>query len=148
MVPSQNNGPLDLAIPDPELTGMLLKAGADPNRREAGGRPPWWDALSSDSDEAFETLKLLLDHGADVTLRDGEGGPVAHATYHAWMSHSSSWRAVQLLIERGAGWKGEQAYGRTVADMFTDALKEREDSGGELPGPMAWIKAKFAGDST
>jgi ankyrin repeat protein len=147
VVPESNSGPLVLAIPDPELTGMLLRAGADPNRTAPGDRPPWWDVLSHDSDAGFETLKLLLDHGADVTLRDREGGPVAWAAYHAWMSHVSSWRNVQLLIERGATWKDEQEFGRTVVDMFNDSLTEREGSGSGVPESMAWIKARFAGNA-
>jgi hypothetical protein len=101
--------------------------------------------LSSDSDAGFETLKLLLEHGADVSLRDREGGPVASAAYSAWMSHISSWRVVQLLIERGATWRDEQSYGRTVLDMFHDSLKEREHSGDGVPPSMTWLKVRFEG---
>ena len=54
---------------------MLLKAGANPNRIDSGDRPAWWDVLSDDSEAGFETLKLLLEHGADVSLRDREGSP-------------------------------------------------------------------------
>ena len=143
VTPGQNVGNLVLAIPDPGLTGMLLKAGANPNRIDSGDRPAWWDVLSDDSDAGFETLKLLLEYGADVSLRDREGGPVAWAAYHAWMSHISSWRVVQLLIEGGATWKDEQEFGRTVVDMFSDSLKEREGSPDGLPQPMTWLKARF-----
>jgi hypothetical protein len=101
--------------------------------------------LSDDTDAGFETLKLLLDHGADVSLRDREGGPVAWAAYHAWMSHGSSWRVIQLLIERGATWKDEQEFGRTVVDMFSDSLQERERSTNGVPESMTWLKAKFDG---
>ena len=143
VTPGGNVGNLVLAIPDPGLTGMLLKAGANPNRNDSGDRPAWWDVLSNDSDAAFETLKLLLEHGADVTLRDGEGGPVAYAAYHAWMSHISSWRAVQLLIERGATWKDEHAYGRTVLDMFNDSYREREQTADGVTPAMTWLRGKF-----
>ena len=68
---------------------------------------------------------------------------MAWAAYHAWMSHSSSWRIVQLLIERGATWKDEQEFGRSVVDMFNDSLAERERSGSGVPASMAWIKATF-----
>jgi hypothetical protein len=145
VTPGSNAGNLVLAIPDPELTGMLLEAGADPNRIDSGDRPAWWNVLSSDSDAGFATLQLLLEHGADVSLRDGEGGPVGYAAYHAWMSHISSWRMVQLLIERGATWKGEQAYGRTVVDMLNDSLQERERSTEGVPPSMTWLKAMFDG---
>jgi hypothetical protein len=83
LTPGQNTGNLILAIPDPELTAMLLKAGADPNRLDSSDRPAWWDVLSDDSDPAFATLNLLLEHGADVNRRDGEGGPVGYAVYGA-----------------------------------------------------------------
>ena len=145
LTPGANVGNLVLAIPDPQVTGMLLKAGADPNHIDSSERPAWWNVLSNDSDAAFETLNLLLEHGADVKLRDREGGPVAFAAYHAWMSHSSSWRAVQLLVERGATWKDEQAYGRTVLDMFNDSLEERERSADGVPPSMTWLKATFEG---
>lgn len=146
VTPGQNAANLILAIPDPELTGMLLRAGANPNHRlDSLDRPAWWDVLSHDSDAGFETLKLLLEHGADLSLRDREGGPVASAAYHAWMSHISSWRVVQLLIERGATWKDEQSYGRTVIDMFNDRFREREGSADGVPPSMTWLKARFDG---
>jgi len=145
VTPGANVGNLILAIPDPELTGMLLKAGANPNRIDSGDRPAWWNVLSDDSDAGFESLKLLLDHGADVSLRDREGGPAGWAAYHAWMSHSSSWRLVQLLIERGATWKDEQEFGKTVVDMFNDSLQERERSSEGVPQSMTWLKATFGG---
>jgi hypothetical protein len=148
VAPKSTSGPLIIAIPDPELTGMLLEAGADPNRRDDANRPSWWNALSNDSDAGLATLRLLLDHGADLTSRDGEGGPVAWAAYHAWMSHGSSWRLVQLLIERGAKWKDEQEFGRSVIDMFNDSLREREGSGKDVPESMTRIKATFSGDPT
>ncbi|HKP29476.1 MAG TPA: hypothetical protein VJU15_08730 [Gemmatimonadales bacterium] len=144
LTPGENSGNLVLAIPDPELTGMLLEAGADPNRIDSGDRPAWWNVLSDNSNSAFETLKLLLDHGADVTLRDRESGPVGWAAYHAWMSHISSWRMIQLLIERGAAWKEEQGFGRSVVDMFNDSFQERQRSADGVPEPMTWLKAKFA----
>ena len=59
------------------------------------------------------------------------------------MSHIASWRVVQLLIERGATWKDEQEFGRTVVDMFNDSLKERERSAEGLPQPMTLLKATF-----
>lgn len=145
VTPGQNVGNLVLTIPDPELTGMLLKAGANPNRIDSGDRPAWWDVLSVDSDAGFETLQLLLGHGADVSLRDREGGPVEWAAYHAWMSHVSSWRLIQFLIEHGATWKDEQAFWRTVVDTFNESLKERERSAEGLPQPMTLLKATFDG---
>ena len=144
VTPGEHVDNLVLAIPKPEVTGMLLKAGADPNRIDSSDRPVWWNVLSDDSDAGFATLNMLLDHGADVSLRDREGGPVAWAAYHAWMSHGSSWRNIQLLIERGAAWKDEHEFGRTVVDMFNDSLREREHSESKVvPEPMLWLKSQF-----
>ncbi|HEY3741713.1 MAG TPA: hypothetical protein VGL53_17800, partial [Bryobacteraceae bacterium] len=49
----------------PELTLMLLKAGANPNTLDESNRPLWWGILSNDNDRGIETLRILLDHGAD-----------------------------------------------------------------------------------
>jgi hypothetical protein len=63
----------------PEMTELLLNAGADPNNRDSG-RPVWWEALEGAfSEEKLRTLAILLDHGADMSLRDGENGPVGLA---------------------------------------------------------------------
>ncbi len=119
--------PLTVAISDsPRMTETLLRAGADPNRRDSAGRPIWWDAVTYDTDERLETLRLLLDHGADLSLRDSEGGPVAWASRHASMSHGGDWRLVWLLIERGAPWKDDQEFGQTAVSMFLDDFRSRE----------------------
>jgi len=100
--------PLTTAIyAGPEFTAALLKAGANPNRLDHAQRPLWWSVLSHDNDQDLRTLEVLLDHGADVTLRHREGGPVGWAAYNARMSHGSSWRMVSLLIDRGAAWKAK-----------------------------------------
>ncbi len=112
----------------PAYTEALLKAGADPNRLDDAGRPLWWQALSSDTDENLASLRILLDHGANLSLRDSQGGPVAWAAYHAWMSHASGWRMVWLLMERGAAWKDEQSWGKSVVDMFLDDVRLRGTS--------------------
>ncbi len=135
--------PLTLAIPQPEVTEMLLKAGADPNRLDDAKRPVWWGVLSSDTDEGLRTLRILLDHGADLTKRDGEGGPVAWAAYHAFMSHSSKWRIVWMLMERGAAWKNEQEFGRTVDYMFRSTFEEIDHYKHQISDEMRKLMAKL-----
>ena len=66
----------------PKLTKLLLERGANPNHIDSAKRPLWWGVLSSSDDAGIETLRVLLDHGADVKLRDAEGGPVAWAAYY------------------------------------------------------------------
>jgi hypothetical protein len=58
-----------------------------------------------------------------VTMRDGESGPVGWAAYHR------NWRAVWWLMERGASWKEESRWGRSVRQMLeTDLESGRETS--------------------
>ena len=124
--------PLTFAISSgPEITEMLLKAGANPNHLDGARRPLWWDILSGDGDRELRTLQVLLDHGADLSIRDGEGGPVGWAAYHARAKYSSSWRMVALLIDRGAAWKGERYFGELIADTvardFNDRIERKEE---------------------
>lgn len=135
--------PLTLAIgQSAELTEMLLKAGADPNKLDGAGRPLWWDALPNDTDDRLRTLKTLLAHGADLTKRDSEGGPVAWAAYH------KNWRAVWLLMERGAEWKNEQAWGQPVAQMLSQDLSSREAGRTQIPEEMRKVAEKMLGNAT
>jgi hypothetical protein len=89
----------------PEMTELLLNAGADPNSLDSG-RPVWWEALEGAfSEEKLRTLAILLDHGADVTLRSAENGPVGMA------ANRRNWQSVWLLVQRGAAWRDERAFG-------------------------------------
>jgi hypothetical protein len=115
----------------PELTEMLLKAGADPNRLDDVERPMWWHILSNDSDRGIQTLKVLLNHGADVTLRHSEGGPIGWAAHHARASYCSSWRGVGLLIDHGASWQDERQFGQPVADLVASDVAQRRNK--DLP---------------
>jgi len=109
------------------MTEALLKAGADPNHPDSAGRPIWWAVLSDDSDKGLATLRVLLDHGADLRKHDARGGPVGWASYMASESFTTNWRLVWLLIERGAEWKDEEEFGRTITDMFEQSLRRRVD---------------------
>jgi len=114
--------PLTLALyRGPRFARLLLDAGADVNADETGGRPVWWTVLSASQDEDLATLTLLLDRGADLKKRDSEGGPVA------WAAYNKAWRAMWLLMERGADWKGEQMFGVSVHRMLTTELQYRRD---------------------
>jgi hypothetical protein len=110
-------------------------------------RPLWWTVLSNDTDDGVETLRVLLDHGADLTKRDAEGGPLAWAAYHAWMSHGSQWRLIGMLMERGAKWENEQEFGKSVASMFLDDYRSREAAQREIPDTMRQIIAKISAAS-
>ena len=83
---------LDAINAGPAVTEMILQAGADPNRRD-GDQPLWWFVLYDSSEQGRETLAVLLNHGADLTLRDGVYGPVGRA------ASLKNWRAVWFLME-------------------------------------------------
>ena len=142
---SYNNWLLTFAIYDgPEVTEMVLQAGANPNRLDEAGRPVWWDVLTEDSDQGLRTLQILLDHGADLTLRDSEGGPVGWAAYNAGARYYSSWRAVWLLMERGAAWRNERGLGQPVAEILERDFQRRERGHPEISEAMRKIRARFA----
>ncbi len=101
----------------PRFAQLLLDAGADPNALDEAGRPIWWTVLSAASDRGLTLLTLLLARGAGLKQRDREGGPVAWAAYH------KAWRAMWFLMERGADWKNEQAFGQPVARMLAMELE-------------------------
>ena len=130
--------PLYFAISrGPRMTKLLLEAGADPNALDDADRPAWWSALSASKDEDLTTLRLLLEHGADVKKRDREAGPVA------WAAHHKSWRALWLLIERGAEWKDEKEFGTTVRSMLASELYYREHSHMTIPEELRKALAKY-----
>ena len=139
---SSNYWPLSAGISaGPATTEVLLNAGANPNRLDTG-RPIWWNVLYFDSPEALQTLAILLDHGADVTLKDGDLGPVG------WAGGQKNWRAVWLLIERGAAWKNELAFGTPVVDILTWDLQSRRGARSEVPDEMEKILAKYGVETT
>src|SRR5262249_28109147 len=109
-------------------------------------RPLWWNVLSDDTDRGLRTLEILLDHGADVTLRDREGGPIGWAAHHARHTYQSSWRAVWLLVERGASWKDEQEFGQPVAAMLAREFEERQIGKREISEEMRKLQAKYAAE--
>jgi hypothetical protein len=136
---SGGSSPLIIAIStSPALTELLLKAGANPNRIDSSGRPDWWEVLYFDTPDAFATLTLLLDHGADLTKRDTNNGPVG------WAAYQRNWRAVWLMIERGAAWKGENAMDEPVPRTLERDQENRRGSGQEVPPEMEKIRAKYA----
>lgn len=65
-------------------------------------------------------MNLLLEHGADLQSRDRTGGPLSYAV------RQECWRAVCLLIERGAGWKQEQCDGQPVRVAIADHIRNLE----------------------
>ncbi len=78
----------------PEVVGLLLERGADPNGPSPGAETPLhWAASSDDVDVA----RALVDGGADLEAPDGSiGTPVENAVGYG------CWRVAHLLVARGA----------------------------------------------
>lgn len=135
--------PLSAAISGgAELTELLLKAGANPNHVDDAGRPIWWGVLSDETDRGLRTLRVLLDHGADLAMRDREGGPAAWAAYHARSMPLSNWNLVWMLVERGAAWQGEQEFGQPVERMLAMDIQDRKGQGGTVSEAMRNLEAR------
>ena len=78
----------------PQIVGVLLAAGADPDAGSPGGETPLhWAASSDDVDVAA----ALIDGGADIEAPDGSiGTPLENAIGYA------CWHVAALLAARGA----------------------------------------------
>lgn len=139
--------PLSAALyAGPEVTELLLKAGANPNHLDGASRPLWWQILSDDTPQGHRTLAILLDNGADLTIRDGEGSAVGWAAYHADHHYNSTWQAVWLLVDRGAPWKDEQQFGQPVAAMLARDYARREQNGRDISDAMRHLRARYASE--
>ena len=105
----------------PAMVDLLLRAGANGNATDGAGRPLWWTVLSDESETLSAMLEVLGRHGVDVTMRDGESGPVGWAAYHR------NWRAVWWLMEHGASWNEESRWGRSLRQMLEADLPSRPE---------------------
>lgn len=126
------------AVKGPGLTRFLLEAGENPNLLDQEQRPLWWGTMEQGEDEkANEILILMLDHGADLSLRAPDGrGPVGQAFA------SRYWYVACLLIERGADWKQEKLRGGSFPELLEWEIIRR----GEYPIPVPDKMRKVLGD--
>ena len=118
-----------------EPVALLLQAGAQPNAKGAFGTPAYFGATGKMV--PVEVLEMLLDRGADLKAVDRDGkGVVQYATL------SGSWRAVRVLLDRGADWKNV----RSVDGLgFREMLEAHQRVYGEEPGlkeVMAFLAEK------
>jgi hypothetical protein len=122
-----STSPLEMAIfSGPPLVKLLLDAGADPNLLDSANRPAWWNAIQHGNNNDLSMLQLFLLHGADISLRDNESGPVGYA------AEAKNWTAVWFLMQRGAAWKGEARYGTSLLWNIDYALHNGSDSDRDL----------------
>lgn len=131
--------PLKSAIlTSPKLTKTILERDADPNALgDDGMRPVWWQILANSNDDGIATLRLLLDHGANPKARDSNSGPVA------WAAQYTNWRALAMLVERGADWRDEAYFGTPVSGIVASRVSELERRNEPVPPELREAAARY-----
>ena len=97
-----------------EVARQLLLGGADIEEQGGGFYPstPLQIALQQDK---VEIVKLLLEHGADVSVIDvGDGGSTLHLAASKWRATLRGHEAVALLIQHGADVSSKNESGWTA----------------------------------
>lgn len=133
---------LHAAARGPRLTQFLLEAGENPNLLDHEHRPLWWATMQAGEDEsATELLSMMLDHGADLTLRAPDGrGPVGYAV------GKRCWYAAALLIEHGADWKQEKLPGAPVPELMEWEILRRDEYPLPVPQKLRKVVAGLKGE--
>lgn len=94
------------AITDPEKAGLLVARGADVNARSKMGKTPL--LLAAANDGSSGTVKLLMDHGANLAVRDDmQSTPLLVAAY------ANDLATIRLLLDHGAAVNDKSASGVT-----------------------------------
>ena len=102
-------------------------AGAQIEARDIHGSTPLHMASTQASDEAgLEMMKLLLDHGADVDAKGGQGQTPLFLSVRTNIDGQPA--ATALLLERGADPSARDLSGSTP---FTGILVSNRDVGGD-----------------
>lgn len=111
----------------PQIVGVLIEAGADPNARSPGDETPLhWAASSDDVDVAA----ALIDGGADIEAPDGSiGTPLGNAVGYG------CWHVARHLVDRGA--KVDQPWHAAALGL----LGRLEQLLGDRPSPEEVSKA-------
>jgi hypothetical protein len=80
-----------------------------------------------EDDTATELLRMMLDHGADLSWRASDGcGPVGLAVANRY------WYAAGFLIERGTEWKQQKLRGWSLPELLEWEILRRD----EYPTPV------------
>lgn len=94
------------AASDQEKVRFLVAHGADVNARSKMGKTPLLLAAANDGSSA--TVKLLLEHGAILAVRDdGQSTPLLAAAY------ANDTATIRLLLDRGAAVDEKDVHGTT-----------------------------------
>ena len=83
---------------NPDVLNLLLKEGADPNKRHRF--KPYMTALhhaAKAENLSYEKVKILIEYGAELELKDREGWRAIH-----FASKYGTYKTLKLLIDKGA----------------------------------------------
>lgn len=101
------------------VVGMLLKAGADPKRRDDYGRTPI-HGLGDRVGKIDEVLDLLLDHGADIRDRDHNGN---RPSDHAFLAgREGAWNVLRTRMRQSGDAAGDDDAIPAVAREYFESL--------------------------
>jgi hypothetical protein len=126
----------------PRLTRFLLEVGANPNSLDHEHRPVWWRTIEpGEDDKTTELLRMMLDYGADLSLRAPDGrGPIGQALATGY------WYDACLLIERGADWKREKLRGGSFPESLEWEIIRREEYPIPVPEKLRKVLADLKGE--
>jgi hypothetical protein len=126
----------------PRLTQFLLEAGASPNVLDQEHRPVWWRTMElGEGDTSIELLSMMLDHGADLSLRGPDGRSALGQAIAA-----RHWYDACLLIEKGADWKQEKLHGGSIPELLEWEIIRRDEYPIPVPKKMRKVLADLKGE--
>jgi hypothetical protein len=121
----------------PGARGDAAGGGANPNPIDQFGRPVYF--MATGITVPIEVLRILLDRGADLNVRDRDGRSVV------WdAATTANWPAVLLLLQRGAGAEGRSVNGETFVQMVESHARVYGDTAG-VAAVLEYLNGRRAG---
>ena len=99
---------------------QLLRAGADPNSLDSRSLSPLYQLAHWQKKDPFQALKLMQRYGADINLRNKEGGsPTLYVALD-----STGGAILQAFLEAGADIETTDNYGNTLLHRAAENIKD------------------------
>lgn len=109
----------------PDWLEMMLNAGGDPDACDSNKVPALFAAIGEDR---WDTIRLLVDRGANINLKDGPGRN--SALYAAYLN---KYDIVYWLLGKGADYRQYDAVGSDLAWSVEDSLSLMDTKSGRYP---------------